>query len=106
MSIDFFGTRLKAVRKSKDFTQLELANRLEVSKGTVSAYEQGLSLPSLETLTRICDILNTSADYLLGITDQLSYRMGGLTEQQTNSVLQFIALIEKANQIINKSRLE
>ncbi|WP_421016486.1 helix-turn-helix domain-containing protein [Furfurilactobacillus cerevisiae] len=39
MTIEFFGTKLKAVRKSKRLTQLDLAERLEVSKGTVSAYE-------------------------------------------------------------------
>ncbi|MDR2059125.1 MAG: helix-turn-helix domain-containing protein [Lactococcus lactis] len=49
MTINFFGEKLKAVRKSKRLTQLELSRRLEVSKGTISAYEQNLSYPSIET---------------------------------------------------------
>ena len=65
MNITFFSSRLKSSRKLKHFTQLDLAQRLEVSKGTVSAYEQGLSYPSLETLIKICETLDTSADYLL-----------------------------------------
>jgi len=101
MTIHFFGEKLKAVRKSKRLTQLELSKRLGVSKGTVSAYEQGLSYPSIETLVNICDILNISADYLLGISDELSFKMGGLTDEQMESMLQFVSLIERANGIID-----
>ncbi|MGY3742476.1 helix-turn-helix domain-containing protein [Leuconostoc inhae] len=102
MQTDFFGEKLKAVRKSKNLTQLELSKRIEVSKGTISAYEQGLSYPSLETLVKICGILDTSADYLLGLSDNLVFKMGGLTNDQINSVLQFISTIERANRIIDE----
>ncbi|ADG39881.1 MULTISPECIES: helix-turn-helix domain-containing protein [Leuconostoc] len=103
MQTDFFGEKLKAVRKSKNLTQLELSKRLEVSKGTISAYEQGLSYPSLETLVKICEILNTSSDYLLSLSDNLTFKMGGLTSEQMNSVLQFIATIERANRILEEN---
>ncbi|MHC9533336.1 helix-turn-helix domain-containing protein [Dellaglioa sp. L3N] len=102
MTIDFFGEKLKAIRKSKRLTQLDLAIRLNVSKGTISAYEQGLSYPSIETLVKICDILDTSADYLLGISDDLPFKMGGLTDEQMVSILQFVSLIERSNEIIDK----
>lgn len=101
MNLNFFGERLKSIRKTKRLTQLDLAKRLAVCKGTVSAYEQGLSYPSLSTLVDICNILDTSADYLLSIADNLSFKMGGLTAEQTDSVLQFIALIEYANSLVN-----
>ncbi|WP_057746084.1 helix-turn-helix domain-containing protein [Liquorilactobacillus capillatus] len=102
MTIDFFGEKLKAVRKSKHLTQLALSKRLDVSKGTVSAYEQGLSYPSLETFVKICVILDTSADYLLSVSDSLPFKMGGLTDEQTDSILQFISLIECANRITDQ----
>lgn len=101
MHIEFFDGRLKSVRRSKRLTQQDLADRLGVSKGTISAYEQGLSYPSLETLVKICDILDTSADYLLGISDDLPFKMGGLTDAQMESVLQFVSLIESANEALN-----
>ncbi|ARN92620.1 transcriptional regulator [Levilactobacillus brevis] len=102
MNTDFFGDRLKAVRKSKRLTQLDLSKRLEVSKGTISAYEQGLSFPSLETFVKICSILDTSADYLLGISDNLPFKMGGLSDEQVETILQFVSLIERANEITNQ----
>ncbi|WP_206911395.1 hypothetical protein IGL98_003363 [Enterococcus sp. DIV0840] len=102
MTLDFFGEKLKAIRKSKRLTQLDLSKRLNVSKGTVSAYEQGLSYPSIETLVKICEILDTSSDYLLGISDDLPFKLGGLTDEQMESVLQFVSLIERANGILDK----
>ncbi|KKW72453.1 MULTISPECIES: helix-turn-helix domain-containing protein [Lactococcus] len=102
MSIEFFGDKLKSVRKSRHLTQLELSKKLDVSKGTISAYEQSLSYPSIETLTKLCFILDTSADYLLGISDDLPFKMGGLTEDQIQSVLQFVSVIERANAVIEK----
>ncbi|EUN34580.1 transcriptional regulator [Lactococcus cremoris] len=105
MSIEFFGDKLKSVRKSRHLTQLELSKRLDVSKGTISAYEQSLSYPSIETLTRLCFILDTSADYLLGISDDLPFKMGGLTDEQVESVLQFVSVIEKANEINDRAEI-
>ncbi|MBZ5985084.1 helix-turn-helix transcriptional regulator [Leuconostoc gelidum subsp. gasicomitatum] len=102
MTINYFGEKLKSIRKSKRLTQLELSERLQVSKGTVSAYEQGLSYPSIETLVKICDTLEISSDYLLGISDDLTFKMGGLTDQQMESILQFISLIEQANKNVNR----
>lgn len=103
MTMDTFGERLKAARKSKRLTQLDLANRLSVSKGTVSSYEQNLSHPSLETFTKICAILDISADFLLGMSSDLAFKMGGLTDEQMESVLQFITLIERANAVLDKN---
>ena len=62
MTINFFGEKLKAVRKLKGLTQLDLSKKLSVSKGTISAYEQEVSYPSLETLEKICGILDKSSD--------------------------------------------
>lgn len=104
MSIEFFGDKLKSVRKSRHITQLELSKRLGVSKGTISAYEQSLSYPSIETLTKLCFILDTSADYLLGISDDLPFKMGGLTEEQVQSILQFVSVVERANSILEKKK--
>lgn len=103
MTIDLFGSRLKAVRKLKHMTQLDLAKRLNLSKGTISAYEQGLSYPSLETFVAIGNLLDTSADYFLGGSDKLTFKMGGLTDLQTESVLQFVSIIEQANKIISQN---
>ena len=51
-------------------SQVEIANEIKVSKQCVSDYKSGKSLPSLQTLYLICRCLETTADYLLGLTDE------------------------------------
>lgn len=101
MGMEYFGSKLKAVRKSKGITQLELAKRLNIAKGSISAYEQGATYPSVDVLIKICEVLNTSSDYLLGISDEVTLKMSGLTEKQMESFLQFVAIVERANNIVD-----
>ncbi|MGF2924903.1 helix-turn-helix domain-containing protein [Lactococcus garvieae] len=104
MGMEYFGEKLKAVRKSKGLTQLELAKRLNASKGAISAYEQGITYPSVDVLIKICDILDTSSDYLLGISDEVTIKMSGLSEKQMESFLEFVAIVEQANNIVEEKK--
>lgn len=60
---------LKLLREKMNITQVRLSVAIEVSQETISAYEAGKALPSAETLIKIAKYLNTSTDYLLGLTD-------------------------------------
>lgn len=50
-------------------TQVEIAKAAKVSKQCISDYKVGKSIPSVETLFLICEFLDVSADYLLGLSD-------------------------------------
>lgn len=62
------GERLAEVRKDHGDTQQTLADKVNVTKYTVSSWEQGKSEPSHEMLVRICRLYHVSADYLLGLS--------------------------------------
>ncbi|MDE6397814.1 MAG: helix-turn-helix domain-containing protein [Clostridiales bacterium] len=49
--------------------QTDLAHAANVSKQCISDYKSGKSMPSIDTLFRICKYLDVSADYLLGLED-------------------------------------
>lgn len=51
-------------------TQQNLADKLNVTKGTISNYENGHSTPSNELLKDLSTILDVSTDYLLGKDDK------------------------------------
>ncbi|WEV55007.1 helix-turn-helix transcriptional regulator [Leuconostocaceae bacterium ESL0723] len=104
MITDIFSERLKIVRKAKNLTQLQLAQKLNLSKRTVSAYEQGLSYPSLETFVKLCEMMETSADYLLGMSDNLHFKADGLTDSQVEALLQFTTLIQNANIVLEREQ--
>ena len=59
---------LKAIRERKNITQVRLSIEIGVSQETISAYESGKAMPSTDTLCRIADYFNVSADYLLDRT--------------------------------------
>lgn len=65
----FSGDRLRKRRKKKQLTQKQLADILNLTQSMICEYETGKSVPSLKTLPRLAVALNTSVDYLLGVTD-------------------------------------
>ena len=97
MNIEYLGDKLKAARKSKNLTQKGLAETVGVKTRTVASYEQGSAYPSLEIFGKLCDTLNISADYLLGISDKMPLEMGGLTDEQMQLFFQLIAIVEQFN---------
>ena len=59
------GRRIKAARESKQLTQEQLAELVDLSPMHISVIERGVKLPKLETLINIANILDVSADVLL-----------------------------------------
>jgi transcriptional regulator with XRE-family HTH domain len=63
------GKRLREMRKKRGLRLQEMADKLGVAKSTYAGYESGYRQPDLDVLAQIAEILKTSADYLLGLTD-------------------------------------
>ena len=61
--------RIKQLREEFEFTQQELANKLECSKSVIGLYESGTRKPSMEILIKLSEIFDCSIDYLLGKSD-------------------------------------
>ncbi|MBQ8835549.1 MAG: helix-turn-helix transcriptional regulator [Oscillospiraceae bacterium] len=60
-----FGKRLAQTRKNSGYTQVEIAEALGVSKGTVAMWETEKREPQFATLKRLSVLLNCSIDWLL-----------------------------------------
>ena len=60
------GARLKEARTRINKSQAEVCDLLDIPKvQTLSAYERGVNSPPIETLKRLADLYDVSADYLL-----------------------------------------
>ena len=79
-----FAERLKIIRKEKGYTQVSLAEKLEVSKGTVAMWETGKRTPDFETLINLSDLFDVRTDYLLGKSDDSSSPK--LTDEEINQL--------------------
>ena len=64
-----FKERLKEKRTEANLTQVELAEKAGVTARTIQNYELGSRKPSnMVTIQKIADALNTTTEYLLGLS--------------------------------------
>lgn len=65
------GNRIKQVRKQQKITRETLSEKIDVSSRFMADVESGKAGVSLSTLKKLCKALGVSADFLLGITQQV-----------------------------------
>ena len=61
-----FPAILKMLREKNGYSQQQLADILHLSKNSISHYELGVCMPSIDVLINIADVFDVSLDYLLG----------------------------------------
>ena len=84
------GERIKSLRKASKLSQVELGDKLEVTKQTVSNWENENILPSVDMLIRICNFFNVSTDYILGLDDKVYIEITGLSLEAIKHIQQII----------------
>jgi DNA-binding XRE family transcriptional regulator len=60
-----FGKKIKLARIELDMTQEDLANAIKAKQKSISRYENGASLPSLETFVKMAKVLKRPVGYFL-----------------------------------------
>ncbi len=75
-----FGKILRRIREEKGLTQGELARLVGVGRPTLSNWERGVEHPSIAALARLADVLEVSADRLLGRNPPAKVREGAAGE--------------------------
>lgn len=60
---------LKALRKSKGYTQIAVQMKTGIEQALLSKFENGERVPPTETLVKLADFYNVSIDYILCRTD-------------------------------------
>ena len=59
-----FGQRIKQLRKQRNWTQKELANKIDVRFPQLNKYESGLHTPPMEKLVKMAEVFDTTIDFL------------------------------------------
>ncbi len=60
-----FCHNLKSIRKSCEFTQKQVAQKLNVVESCYANWEQGRTEPNIEMLRKLCEIFQVSIDELV-----------------------------------------
>ena len=82
--------RIRELRLAAGFCQVELAEKLGVSKQSVSNWENDNIQPSIEMLVKISRIFNVSTDFILGEDNHTYIEVTNLTKTQIHHVQQII----------------
>ncbi len=100
---DLFCSRLKSLRLEKNLTLEQLGAIFGVTKQTVSRWETGDRLPSIEIVYILAEYFNVSLDYLTGRTDKLDLVINNVEQnisEEESELLEDFRLLNKYEQNI------
>ncbi len=88
--------RIKALRESRGWTQAELARRMNMTRNGINSWEQGLSMPSPQSLVDLARLFSVSTDYLLGVEKHNTVNVTGLDEKDVALIAQLAERLRRA----------
>ena len=84
------GPNVRRLRQARGISQEELGRKVGASKQSISNWENGNIMPSVDLLLRLADYFGVSTDHLLGQESRHALDATGLTDAQTAHVQQLI----------------
>lgn len=110
-----FYKRLKSLRKERKINQLDLAELLDVTRATISAYETNKIMPPYDKLKMLADYFSVTVEYLTGqddskedgkkvdVTQTLRELLNQLTDDSGNITVDGIELDENSKELLLNS---
>lgn len=87
--------RIKKLRLARNWSQVDLAKKLNITKQSVSNWENDNIQPSIEMLISIAQIFSVSTDYLLGLDNRQYIEISGLSDEELSHIQQIVSDILK-----------
>lgn len=87
--------KIREIRLAKNISQVELARALNVSKQSVSNWENDNIQPSIDMLIKLSEFFSVSTDCLLGLDNENYIKVDGLTPKEIAHIRQIIDDIKK-----------
>lgn len=94
---DIFIRRLVELMEEKDMSQTELSHLVGTTNVTISRYISGERKPRIEIVAKIAEVLGTSVDYLLGISNVKKFTERKFTDSKTS--MPYKSIYNKLNEI-------
>lgn len=91
--------RLKTIRQANNISQTELAKQLGITRSSVNAWEQGISVPSTQYVIELAQLFKISTDYLLNVNTSATLDLTGLNEQDIEVLYYMAAHLRNKNHI-------
>lgn len=92
------GTRLRKLRLSKGYSQVDLADAILVSRETIRNWESDLCEPTCSALLELSALYHVSTDYILGASDNRVIYLDRLSPDQAEVITVLVNTIEAKEQ--------
>lgn len=99
-----FGVRLKELRKKKKLSQSQVSARLNITKSSISGYENNIITPSNDIIVKLALLYGVTTDYLLGLDNNESIVISDLTNNQKEIVRLLVNEFKLNNRNANLSK--
>lgn len=109
--------RLKAIRKKRGYSQQQMAQKLHLTQGAISQWENGLTVPAADQLLSLAEVFGVSVDEILrdeqpeeknakkeaptgeALDNKLIEMLTSLTPDQVQRVMDFVAGMQATGKV-------
>ncbi len=88
---------IKTLRENAGYSQAELAKKLDVTRSSVNAWEMGISTPTTYYIIALSKLFHVSADYILGLKNELSISIDGYSKEQLDILYSLVKYFDSQN---------
>ena len=96
--IVMIAERLKELRELHNWTQTQLAQKIDVTRSSVNAWEMGISMPSIAKVIELTVVFQVSADYLLGLERSTTLYLDTLTQKEQKIICELFDYFQAAHE--------
>lgn len=101
-----YGNRIREARLAKGYTQTEAAQQIGVIQQAWQRLEGGKLDPRMSTIAKVCELLNVSADWIMGLDDQSFAYTTDEFESFYMKVIDLVCMLEDEELISNDATNE
>lgn len=89
--------RIKMLREQYNYSQSDLAKKLNIARTSVLAWENQTSVPSMKHIIAMSKLFRISTDYLLEVDNKRTLSLDGLSEEEISIICSLLNYFDSKN---------
>lgn len=87
--------RIKMLREQYNYSQADLAKKLNIARTSVLAWENQTSVPSMKQIIAMAKLFRISTDYLLEVNNERTLTLDGLKDDEINIICNLLNYFDR-----------
>ena len=89
---------IRTLREDAEYSQSELARKLDVTRSSINAWEMGLSTPTTHYVVELAKLFRVSTDYLLGLNNEKHISLDGYSKSEIELIYSLLKYFDEQKQ--------